>query len=122
MGGDVVRNAAVDGFALNRGSPRGSMTYGGAGTNPFTHFLLGLPPTSVSYVLQPRPAMDVHNWENGYFFQDTWKVTPKLTLNLGLRYELITPFIDKNDLIANFDPNYVNRSVGAICYSLDQDS
>jgi hypothetical protein len=114
MGGDMVRNAAVDGFALNRGNPRGSMTYGGTGTNPFTHFLLGLPPTTVSYVLQPRPAMDVHNWENGYFFQDTWKVTPKLTLNLGLRYELITPFIDKNDLIANFDPNYVNPTTGQL--------
>jgi hypothetical protein len=114
MGGDVVRNAAVDGFALNRGNPRGSMTYGGTGTNPFTHFLLGLPPTTVSYVLQPRPAMDVHNWENGYFFQDTWKVTPKLTLNLGLRYELITPFIDKNDLIANFDPNYVNPTTSQL--------
>ncbi len=114
MGGDVVRNAAVDGFALNRGNPRGSMIYGGTGTNPFTKFLLGLPPTSVSYVLQPRPAMDVHNWEHGYFFQDTWKVTPKLTLNLGLRYELITPFVDKNDLIANFDPNYVNTSTGQL--------
>jgi len=114
MGGDVVRNAAVDGFALNRGNPRGSMTYGGTGTNPFTRFLLGLPPTSVSYVLQPRPAMDVYNWEHGYFFQDTWKVTPKLTLNLGLRYELITPFIDQNDLIANFDPNFVNSSTGQL--------
>jgi len=114
MGGDVVRNAAVDGFALNRGNPRGSMTYGGTGANPFTHFLLGLPPTSVSYVLQPRPAMDVHNWENGYFFQDTWKFTPKLTVNLGLRYELITPFIDKNDLIANFDPNFVNPTTGQL--------
>jgi hypothetical protein len=114
MGGDLVRNAAVDGFALNRGNPRGSMTYAGTGTNPFTHFLLGLPPTTVSYVLQPRPAMDVHNWEHGYFFQDTWKVTPKLTLNLGLRYELITPFVDKNDLIANFDPNYVNPTTGQL--------
>src|SRR5256886_2387352 len=53
MGGDVVRNAAVDGFALNRGNPRGSMTYTGAGTNSFTRFLLGHPATSVSYVLQP---------------------------------------------------------------------
>ena len=114
MGGDVVRNAAVDGFALNRGNPRGSMTYSGTGTNPFTRFLLGLPPTSVSYVLQPRPAMDVHNWEHGYFFQDTWKVTSKVTMNLGLRYELITPFIDKNDLIANFDPNYVNPTTGQL--------
>jgi len=114
MGGDVVRNAAVDGFALNRGNPRGSMTYSGTGTNPFTRFLLGLPPTSVSYVLQPRPAMDVHNWEHGYFFQDTWKVTSKVTMNLGLRYELITPFIDQNDLIANFDPNYVNPTTGQL--------
>jgi len=114
MGGDAVRNAAVDGFALNRGNPRGSMTYTGGGTNAFTKFLLGLPPTTVTYVLQPRPAMDVHNWEHGYFFQDTWKVTPKLTLNLGLRYELITPFVDKNDLIANFDPNFVNPTTGQL--------
>src|ERR1700730_2095511 len=114
FGADLELNAAVDGFALNRGNPRGSMTYGGAGTNPFTSFLLGLPPNTVSYVLQPRPAMDVHNWENGYFFQDTWKFTPNLTVNLGLRYELITPFIDKNDLIANFDPNYVNPTTGQL--------
>jgi len=112
MGGDLVRNQAVDGFALNRGSPRGSMTYSGSGTNPFTSFLIGLPPTSAVYVLQPRPAMDVHNWEHGYFFQDTWKVNSRLTLNLGLRYELITPFVDKNDLIANFDPNYVDPATG----------
>ena len=114
MGGDVVRNAAVDGFALNRGNPRGSITYSGSGTNPFTRFLLGLPPTSVSYVLQPRPAMDVHNWEHGYFFQDSWKTTSRLTINLGLRYELITPFVDANDLIANFDPNFVNPATGQL--------
>jgi hypothetical protein len=114
MGGDLVRNAAVDGFALNRGNPRGAITYSGTGTNPFTKFLLGLPATTVSYVLQPRPAMDVHNWEHGYFFQDTWKVSSKLTVNLGLRYELITPFIDKNDLIANFDPNFVNTTTGQL--------
>jgi hypothetical protein len=114
MGGDVVRNAAVDGFALNRGSPRGSITYTGGGANAFSHFLLGLPPNTATYVLQPRPAMDVYNWEHGYFFQDTWKLTSKLTLNLGLRYELITPFIDKNDLIANFDPNFVNPTTGQL--------
>jgi len=58
--------------------------------------------------------MDVHNWEHGYFFQDTWKVTPKLYPEPGLRYELITPFIDKNDLIANFDPNFVNPTTGQL--------
>jgi|tagenome__1003787_1003787.scaffolds.fasta_scaffold20989956_6 hypothetical protein len=112
LGGDLVRNAALDGFALNRGNPRGSITYAGTGTNPFTAFLLGLPATSTSNVLQPRPPMDVRNWEHGYFIQDTWKINSRLTVNLGLRYELITPFTDKNDLIANFDPNFVDPTTG----------
>jgi hypothetical protein len=114
MGGDMVYNQAQDGFALNRGNVRGSITYSGTGLTPFTSFLLGLPGTTVSTVSDPRPAMDVHNWENGFFFQDTWKLSPRVTLNLGIRYELITPFIDKNDLIANFDPNFVDPSTGQL--------
>src|SRR6266576_1383960 len=107
-----VRKAAVDGFAVNRGNPRGLVTYGGSGVNPFTSFLLGLGATSVSYINQPRPPMDVYNWETGYFFQDDWKVTPNLTVNLGLRYEFITPFIENRDLMVNFDPKYVDGATG----------
>ena len=114
MGGDMVYNEAQDGFALNRGNVRGSITYAGTGLEPFTNFLLGDPGTTVSTVSDPRPAMDVHNWESGFFFQDTWKLTSRLTLNLGLRYELITPFIDANDLIANFDPNYSDPTTGQL--------
>jgi hypothetical protein len=114
FGGDMVYNEAQDGFALNRGNVRGSITYSGTGLTPFTSFLLGLPGRSVSTVSTPRPAMDVHNWENGVFFQDTWSLSSKITLNLGLRYELVTPFIDKNDLIANFDPNYVDPTTGQL--------
>jgi len=110
----MVYNEAQDGFALNRNNVRGAITYTGTGLTPFTDFLLGLPGTSVSTVSDPRPAMDVHNWESGFFFQDTWRLTSRLTLNLGLRYELITPFIDKNDLIANFDPNFVDPSTGQL--------
>jgi len=125
FGADWVRNWALDGFALNRGNPRGSMTYAGPSTcattpsnpngdclgsnpDPFVDFLLGLPPTSASYVLKVRPPMNVHNWEQGFFAQDDWKLNSRLTLNLGLRYDLITPFIEKNDILVNFDPNLID--------------
>jgi hypothetical protein len=39
----------------------------------------------------------------GAFFQDDWHVTPTLTLNLGLRYEMNTPWIEVHDRQANFD-------------------
>jgi hypothetical protein len=58
------------------------------------------------YVADLRPPMDVYNWEHGYFVQDDFKIHPKLTLYLGLRYELITPFIERNNLLVNFDPDF----------------
>jgi len=39
-----------------------------------------------------------------YFLQDDWKVSPRLSLNLGLRYDLITPALEANDAQTNFDP------------------
>ena len=80
MGADFVRNNAVDGFAKNRRNVRGLITMGARGANTFAPFLLGLGATSFSYVNVPRPTpMDVYNWEQGFFFQDDWKVTPRLT-------------------------------------------
>ena len=103
-GFDVVHNQAVDGFALNRNNPRGTVNYAN-NLGGFASFLLGVPPASVTYVRDVRPALDVSNWEQGYFVNDDFKVSEKLTLTLGLRYEVHTPFVDKNDLMVNFDPN-----------------
>ena len=38
-----------------------------------------------------------------FFFQDDWKVIPRLTLNLGVRYEYLSPFYSPNDEISMFD-------------------
>jgi len=103
-GADFVTNQAVDGFSLNRGQPRGLVSYG-ANFNGFARFLIGLPPTSVTYVGSTRRGnLNVSNREDGFFVQDDYKIRPNVTLNLGLRYELITPFVEKNDLMVNFDP------------------
>ncbi|HKU23826.1 MAG TPA: TonB-dependent receptor [Candidatus Sulfotelmatobacter sp.] len=110
MGADFVHNEGLDGFSTGRGNPRGTMTYTGGSTDAFANFLLGQPPDKVTFIAKTRPDMDVTNWEQGYFFQDDWKVKPKLTLNLGVRYELVSPWVDKHDILLNFDPTFNNNT------------
>lgn len=109
-GADIVRNHAVDGFTSGRGNPRGLITYSGTSLDAWTRFLIGLPANQVSTVNQFRPPMDVANWEHGYYVMDDFKIHPRVTLNLGLRYEIITPFTEANDLLVNFDPTYVGAN------------
>lgn len=121
IGGDIVRNAFIDGFAVNRGNVRGLLTYKGIGnyaqagqtaktTDPFANFLLGEGGTTFGAVISARPPMAAHNWEQGYFIQDAWKVTPNFTINAGLRWDIFSPFVENNDLLANFDPNGRNAA------------
>ncbi|MFL6208646.1 MAG: carboxypeptidase regulatory-like domain-containing protein [Pyrinomonadaceae bacterium] len=108
-GADVVRNRGTDGFVANRGNPRGLITYTGSNsTDPFARFLIGLAPNSVSFVNNLRGELDATNFEYGFFAQDEFKIRPRVTLNLGLRYELITPFVDRDNLLVNFDPDFVD--------------
>ena len=59
----------------------------GTSGNSFASFLLGLPDQANATA---TPVADLHARYQyyGFYFQDNWRVTPKLTLNLGLRYEI----------------------------------
>ncbi len=112
LGADFVRNAAQDGFTSGRGDPRGQISYSGSGTDDLANLLLGLSPNTVHYTPEGRPAMDVFNWESGVFAQDDFRLNDRLTINMGLRYDLFTPFTETNDLMVNFDPNRTNPVSG----------
>ena len=47
---------------------------------------------------------DLTNSEHSIFVQDDWKASDRLTLNLGLRYEVYVPDTEKDDKIVNYDP------------------
>jgi hypothetical protein len=125
MGFDIVRNHGRDAFVSNRGNVTGVLIYRASlsstgasitnsrrGPDALARFLLGQSPDRVSFIQSRRAILDVTNFEQGYYFQDEFKVSPRLTLNLGLRYELITPFVDKNNLMVNFDPNFTDPKTG----------
>ena len=88
------------------------------GGHAFADFLLGHFNNAEGQVGAP-----IANFRSNYFalyVQDNWKITPKLTLNYGLRWENDQPFLDKHDAIVNIDfrwdnsmePVYVRAGTG----------
>jgi hypothetical protein len=51
-----------------------------------------------------NPIRTLYNYGFAGFVQDDWRMTPRLTVNLGLRYELNTVVHEKDGLMGNFDP------------------
>src|SRR5207247_2450746 len=67
-------------------------------------FLLGIPTANSNSLIDNPTVYDVKSKYHAMFFQDDWRVTSKLTLNLGLRYEMEGGLIDtQNRLVSGFD-------------------
>ncbi len=100
FGGDVrgpMRNIYLDVPSL-----RGTLTFDGNRTGiGLADFLLGYP--SGAQLANPAVVDSRLKMFSG-FFQDDWKVTPKLTLNLGLRYDYATWPYEGRDRLTNLDP------------------
>jgi hypothetical protein len=75
------------------------------GLQALASFLLGYP-TTVNFVRRADYSEYSKTW--GFFVQDDWRVNNKLTLNMGVRYELETPLVERqNKSVSGFDFDYV---------------
>jgi hypothetical protein len=80
-----------------------------AGTG-FASFLLGVPGGSIAI----QPAVAVKSTYVAGYFQDDWKVTPKFTLNLGLRYDVSIPRTERYNRFSLFDAAAASPIAGQV--------
>jgi hypothetical protein len=73
----------------------------GSGGAAFASFLLGAPDNYGRGIVNTRPA--VRMFFGGFYAQDDWRVNRKLTLNLGLRYDLFTHPRERHNRQSNID-------------------
>ena len=101
---DYGREFSVGTYSFNRGFTQGpnplqANTNAGFGV---ASLLLGTP-ASGSARLQTDGTASVKY--HATFLQDDWKISRRLTLNLGLRWELEAPPTDRYNVLSTFDPN-----------------
>jgi hypothetical protein len=56
-------------------------------------------------LLYGDPARDVSQQAFGFFLQDSYRVSPRVTVNAGLRYDISDPIKDSRNLLANYSPS-----------------
>jgi outer membrane receptor protein involved in Fe transport len=98
-GGDF-RHQLVD--SSNAPNARGTFLFTGAASGlPFADFLFGFAQQTSLQSGAEEYNFRANSWD--LFVQDNWRAGKNLTLNLGLRYEYVTPFLELSDHLVNLD-------------------
>jgi hypothetical protein len=101
FGSAVIRRQVL---AIQSSQLRGDMSFDGIFTgNSLADLLTGQATTAQRgfNLVPPR----IRGWEPSVYAQDDWRATHWLTLNLGLRYDVFTPYTERNNAFSNFDPS-----------------
>jgi hypothetical protein len=98
-GGQFTFSAHETSTQANGGANFG--TYG----SPFASFLLGIPDEANRSNSQ---ELELRNFDISPYIEDDIKLTPKLTVNLGLRWDIQVPFTENNNKVVFFNPTTPN--------------
>lgn len=105
----VNNGTAAGQFAFNTGFTRGPNAQTGGGGNSFASFLLGNPASGNIIILEPSASPQLYH---GLFAQDDIRVNSKLTVNLGLRWDVETPRWERYDRLSYFNPDVASPLAG----------
>jgi hypothetical protein len=129
FGGEILLNQSTNNVTSGT---KGSFTFRGgisndptdatnatnapAGINTLSNFFSGN--ISAARFTAGNFLRHLSNQGYGLFVQDDWRLTRRLTVNIGLRYELVTVPKDSQNLLGNFDPSaglvQVGKQIGSI--------
>jgi hypothetical protein len=82
--------------------PVGQMVFSGVYSGyGLSDFLFGHP---ISSDIDITKFFSLHRFLNGFYAQDTWRISQKLTLNYGIRDDMVTPWVERRNQLAGFSP------------------
>jgi hypothetical protein len=111
FGGEVRRDQIHQAtFRAGRGRVRFQGNGAFDGSTPLEDFLAGDPRQAT--FLAGDPTRNITQWLYAGYVQDDWRITPRVTVNLGFRYELQGIPSEAKNLFGNFDPAVGFEQVG----------